>query len=182
MITSRTKNENYLGYLILEIIMVAVITFLGTAFLVFYLAGRSDNRNKTHRLEYLFDHPAIFGLICIAPAILAIGSVLYFRNRNYIVGYAFDDDTKILKISYRGVLSKTIKQVTLPYEKLETVPFSEKKVLFNQAYKGIRILMKEQELKLDFVTNNFIWEKQPRERVYFLEELKRIEQIQAKLC
>lgn len=175
MTISKTQSENYLGYLILEIIMVMVITFLGVAFIVFYALGRADSKGKSHFLEYLFDHPLIFGVICILPAIVAVASLLYFRNRNYIVGYLFDDESAQLTLKYRGILNKSAKLICIPYEKLRTKQFSERKLLFNQTYKGKRIFMNHMNLNLDFVSNNFIWEEQPREKISFLEELERIQ-------
>lgn len=174
MITSKTQNENYFGYLILEIIMVTVITFLGVAFIVFYGLGRADTRSKSNHLEYLFDHPFIFGLICLLPAILAVASLLYFRNRNYIIAYLFDDESAQLTLKYRGIINKSAKLICIPYDKIRTKEFSEKKLLFNQTYKGKRVFIDHMNLKLDFVSNNFIWEEQPKEKVAFLQELERI--------
>lgn len=178
MITSKTKNENYLGYLTLEIIMVTVVTFLGSAFIVFYVLGKSDSRRKTQNLEYLFNHPYIFGFICILPALLAIGFLLYFRNRNYIVGYLFNQTSKQLVISYRKILTKTKYTINLTYDEIEIKDFNEKKILFNQAYKGKRIIDTVTDLNLDFVVNNFIWEEQAREKIHFLREINRISNTQ----
>ena len=174
MTSSKTKDENYLAYLIMEIIMAAVITFIGTALVVFYITGKSDVRKKTDQLEYLFDNPLIYGAICILPALLAVTSLLYFRNRNYIVGYQFDDDSNTLFLKYRGLVNKVSKDIAIPYNEVRTKDFSERKVLFNQTYKGKSVLIEGNKLKLDFVTNNFIWEEQPREKIRFLEELARI--------
>lgn len=174
MTTSKTKNENYLAYLILEILMVAVITFLGVAILVFYTTGKSDTRSKTQKLEYLFDNPLIFASICILPTLLAVAALLYFRNRNYIVAYLFDDNLDHLLLKYRGLVNKTSKDISIPYEEVWSRDFSERKFLFNQTYMGKRVIIERQDLKLDFVTNNFIWEEQPREKIHFLKELERI--------
>lgn len=177
MISSRTKNENYFGYLILELIMVSVVTFLGTAIIVFYSLGRSDARGKTNHLESTFGNPWIFSIICVTPALIGVCSLLYFRNRNYITGYLFDDSNSTLTLSYRGINNKVNREIQLNYTDIYTQQFSEKKFLFNQAYKGTRIVLEDKKLALDFVTNNFIWEKQPREKVHFLEELYRIESL-----
>lgn len=174
MTTSKTKNESYFGYLILEIIMVAIITFLGVAFAVFYLTGKSDTRRKTNNLEYLFDNPIIFGLICILPALLAVALLIYFRNRNYIIGYQFNDLTNTLILKYRRLVNKVAQEISIPYTEIHLKEFNERKFLFNQTYKGKSFRIKENKLKLDFVTNNFIWEDQPREKIHFLHELERI--------
>ena len=154
--------------------MVSVVTFLGVAIVVFYLVGKSDVRSNSNKLEYLFDHPFIFAMICFAPVLISIAFVCYYRKRNYIVGYHFDDDLNVLQIVYRGISAKNSSSVAIVYQDLQTTKFSERKMLFNPTYQGIRINSKSQALKLDFVTNNFIWEEQPRERVYFIEELERI--------
>lgn len=177
VITSRTKNENYLGYLIFEIIFVGAITFIGTGLLVFNGLGRSDVRNDHKNLDDLFENPLLFALICLIPAAIGVGSVLYFRNRNYIIGYLFDDTSKQLTVQHRGILSKKINQISIPFEEIESNDFSERKIFVNQTYKGKSIRKKGEKIKLDFVTNNFIWEKQPREKLYFLEELARMNNL-----
>lgn len=174
MINSRTKNENYLGYLIVECIMVAVITFIGVGFALFFGSGKSDNRTGGHLLEYLFDHPLLFGFLCITPAIIGISFLLYFRSRNYIVGFFFDDQMSELTIKYRGILSRNVAELKIPYAEMKVQDFNERKILFNQTYKGKRVRLANNQKAFDFVTNNFIWEKQPRERVFFLEQINRI--------
>ena len=174
MITSKTKNENYFGYLILEIIMVSVVTFLGTAIIVFYSMGKSDARAKTHNLESTFGNPLIFSIICFTPVVIAVFSLLYFRNRNYIVGYSFDDIHSKLTLTHRGILNKVNHEIQINYHDIVTQQFSERKILFNQAFKGVRIHIENKKPVLDFVTNNFIWEEQPREKIHFIEELNRI--------
>jgi hypothetical protein len=71
-------------------------------------------------------------------------------------------------------VNKALKDINVPYSEVNTKDFSEKKFLFNQTYKGKSIVMKNEKLTLDFVTNNFIWEDQPRERIHFIQELERI--------
>ncbi|HLP56621.1 MAG TPA: hypothetical protein VK151_16410 [Fluviicola sp.] len=171
MITSRTKNENYLAYLFFEILMVGVITFIGTALIVFYSTGRSDTRHDTRKLDYLFDNPFVFGIICLIPALIAVAFLLYFRNRNYIVGYRFDHQNKLLMLEYRGLRKKSLSTIEVGFDHFSIKPFTERKIFANQPLKGTSIMVADKNLQLDFVTNNFIWEKQPRERVAFLEEL-----------
>lgn len=177
MITTRTKNENYSGYLILEIIMVAVVTFIGTAILVFYATGKSDVRRKTQHLEYFFVNTLFFALICMLPALLAVILLLYFRNRNYIIGYQFDELSSTLFLQFRGLMNRRAQDISIPYSTVYTRDFCEKKFLFNQTYKGKSIMLAGEKRTLDFVTNNFIWEEQPREKIYFLQELERISLI-----
>lgn len=174
MISSRTKNENYLAYLVFEIIMVGAITFIGTALIVFYGLGKSDSRGNTNRLDYLFDHPVVFAAICLVPTFIALGCLLYFRNRNYIVGYHFDHHNKLLTLEYRGLRKKSLRTVEVPFGAFYALPFQERKVLSNQPAKGKSIMIGDKNLQLDFVTNNFIWEQQPREKLGFLEELGRV--------
>lgn len=174
MISSRTKNENYLAYLFLEIIMVGVITFIGTALIVFYGLGKSDSRGNGHKLDYLFDNPLVFGAICLVPTFIAVGFLLYFRNRNYIVGYHFDHHHQLLTLAYRGLRKKSLRTIDVPFGAFYTQPFRERKILTNQPAKGTSIILKENQLQLDFVTNNFIWEQQPREKMGFLEEVGRV--------
>jgi hypothetical protein len=116
----------------------------------------------------------MYGVICFLPALLAVALLLVFRNRNYIIGYHFDDENNTLVLKYRGLANKALKDISVPYRDVNTIDFSEKKFLFNQTYKGKSIVMKNENLTLDFVINNFIWEDQPRERIHFMHELKRI--------
>lgn len=174
MIISKTTKENYLAYLIFEIIMVTIITFLAVAFSLFYITGKTDSRQNSNTLGYLFEHPWIYGLICFLPALLAVAVLLIFRNRNYIIAYAFDDVSNTLKLKYRGLINKNLIVLSIPYDELQIKDFNEKKFLFNQTYKGKSIVLKNPPITVDFVTNNFIWEEQPRERIHFIQELVRI--------
>ena len=174
MIRSHTNNENYMSYLVMEIFIVAIITFISTAIIIFYTGLRSDVRRDTTNLESLLNNPFFFMAVCLIPAIIAIIALLYFRNRNYIVGYLFDDDKKTLTIEYRS-LRKKLKRISIEYQNLTIKKFQEKKILVNQTYKGSRIVTSNNQLKLDFITNNFIWEKQTRDKVNFVDELKRLE-------
>ena len=175
MISSKTKNENYLAYLFLEIIVVGVITFIGTGFILFYTIAKTDTSGNTRRLQYLFDNPLVFGAICLAPTLIAVGFLLHVRNRNYIVGYLFDTQNKLLRLEYRGLRKKSLTTIEVALNAFSSKSFQERKVLTNQPYKGRSILIADSKLQLDFVVNNFIWEEQPREKVFFLEELERVE-------
>ena len=175
MITARTKNENFLHYLIMEIIMVAVVTFIGVAFMIFYFSGRSDNRTNTNKLQYLFDHPFIFFLLCFLPVVVGVSFLLYFRNRNYIVGYLFDHDKKLLSLLYRKISNKHLYTMDISFQDVLISDFNERKILFNQTYKGKTLKTQGTNQQLDFVTNNFIWEEDPRKKMDFLEELYHID-------
>ncbi len=177
MITSKTKNENYFAYLIFEIIIISVITFVGAGIVVFYLTGKVDTRTKTNYLAFLFENAFIFGLICLLPAVVAVIILLYFRNRNYIIAFQFDDPSKSLLLQYRSLRNKVPIEICIPYNEVNTIDFNEKKFLFNQTYKGKSFCIPGKSLKLDFVTNNFIWEEQPREKTFFLQELVRLQNV-----
>lgn len=173
MIRSHSRTENFLVYLLMEILMAAIITFLGTAIIVFYGVGKSDTRRNTQNLESLFDSPIIYLLICVIPAIIVVITLLYFRNRNYIVGYLFDNDKRILLLEYRGLRKKLMK-VSYHFDEIIITPFQEKKIIMNQPSKGLSILLRKDQLSLDFISNNFIWEKQPREVANFLREINNL--------
>lgn len=175
LVSSNSQDENYLAYLFIEMVLVFVITVVIIGLIVFYSTGSSDVRLDSNHLGLLTDNPLLFGVICTIPAIIAVGVVVFFRNRNYIVGYFFNDESNLLFISYRGLINKKIKTVEIPYSKLSSKDFKEVKFLFNEANRGKRLKLKNPDLHLDFVSNNFIWEKQPREKVHFLHELHRVE-------
>lgn len=174
MVRSQTQNENYISYLMMELIMAAVLTFIGAGLIIFYVAGKSETRSDSGILKYLFDNPFYLILLCLVPVIIAIGTLLYFRNRNYIIGYKFDYDNGKLAIEYRG-LGKKIYSEEIDFENLLVSKFHELKILMNQRYRGVRIKQVDKPLKLDFVSNNFIWEKQIRKKIEFLRELEQLE-------
>src|SRR5690554_2538234 len=118
VIFSKTRDENYLAYLFIELILVFVITSVGTGLLIFFSVGRADSQRNTNNIEFLFENPFIYVLICLTAAIIAMGLILHFRNRNYIVGYAFNNETLSLRLSYRGLLKKDIKSIEIPYSEL----------------------------------------------------------------
>lgn len=175
LIYSKTKDENYLAYLIMELISVFIITGVLIGMIVFYAVGRSDARYNTNHSLLLFDHPKIYIFICVIPALIAMGLVVIFRNRNYVVGYRFNNELEILILSYRGLLKKENKTIEVLYSDLRVKDFKELNFLFNQANRGKRVIINKTQLRLDFVSNNFIWENQPREKVHFLRELRRLE-------
>jgi heme/copper-type cytochrome/quinol oxidase subunit 2 len=157
--------------------MLAIITFLGVAFVLFYFVGRTGSNSKTRYLEYLMDNPGVYGLICFIPTLLAVTLLLFFRNRNYVIGYHFDDTSDTLLLKYRGLVNKELKDIRVLYNEIIIQDFNEKKFLFNQTYRGKSITVKSANLTLDFVTNNFIWEDQPREKIHFIQELERIKKL-----
>lgn len=171
IISSKSRNDNFIIYLIFEIIMVAVVTFIAIGFLTFYIFGRLDSRGNSNFLERLFETPLLFGSICIVPAVFGVLCILYLRSRNYIVAYSFNDAENFLKLEYRGVIKKETKEIEIDYSNLIVKGFKERKVLFNQSYKGISFDIGERKT-IDFVSNNFIWEKQPRERKAFMQQIK----------
>jgi hypothetical protein len=175
MTESKTKNDNYIGYLILELLLTGIFTFLVTALGIFYGSMKSDVRHNSDHLLELLRAPINYGLICLVPSLIAAGFLLYYRNANYIIGFEFNESEQLLTLRYRRLFRKTTSDIQIPYSNLSISNLKEKKFYFNIASKGKRFAVPNSELKLDFVTNNFIWEYQPRSRVFFLEELERIE-------
>lgn len=143
MITSKTKNENYFAYLIFEIIIISVITFVGAGIVIFYLTGKVDTRTKTNYLAFLFENAFIFGLICMLPAVVAVIILLYFRNRNYIIAFQFDDPSNSLLLQYRSLRNKVPIEICIPYNEVNTIDFNEKKFLFIKLTKGNRSVFQE---------------------------------------
>lgn len=173
MTVSKTRKENYLGYLLFELVMVFALTFVATGVIVFYLTGKSDLRKYDHKitgnkLETLTDNPLLFAAICLVPALIALSFVVYYRNRNYIVGYQFDAERSELSLLVRNLTSKGLQTILIPYASVAVRKFTERKILFNARYQGIRITFSGKHY--DFVTNNFIWETQPRERIAFVQQ------------
>jgi len=176
MIRSRTYKENYISYLAFEIALTFVLTFVAAGIVVFYSAGKSDARHHGHQLDYFSDNFPVYAFLCAAPALIAVAVILRNRNRNYIVGYAFDDNRKELSLLVRKLKAASLRTLTVGYTELKTEAFTEKKVFFNERYHGLSLVTSSG--KLDLVRNNFIWEKQPRERIAFLDKIAEIEEQQ----
>lgn len=174
LVKSKTQNENYLSYLVFELLMVATITFVAVGLIIFYMAGKSDSRSGEHKVESLFDNPAYFALLCLIPVTISVALLIRFRNRNYIVGFEFDHEKRHLLLRYRVLLSRSLEEITVSFDEFECMELKELKFMFNEAYRGTTILVKSDNLRLDFISNNFIWETQPREKRLFFEELKKI--------
>ncbi|MFM2228539.1 MAG: hypothetical protein RL664_1882 [Bacteroidota bacterium] len=181
MTESKTKNDNYIGYLILELLLTGIFTFLVTALGIFYGSLKSDVKNDSDLLLDLLGDPLSYTLICLVPSLVAILFLLFYRNVNYIIGFEFNESEQFLTLRYRRLFRKETNDIQIPYFKISTIPLKEKKIFFNFSNKGMRFSVPNSTLKLDFVSNNFIWEYQPRSRVYFLEELERIENNQSNL-
>ena len=171
---SRTKNENYISYLVLELLLSFLITFLGVAIIVFYIVGRMDSRRDTQQLETLFDTPFLYVSVCTIPALIAVAFLLYFRNRNFIVGYHFDEENKVLNLLVRGLRKSSVRPVSVPFRDISVHNLRERKFLFNARYEGLTLTVVDTIVtKYDFVSNNFIWENQIRERVHFINEARK---------
>lgn len=173
-IYSNTKNENYFSYLLMEVIVIAALTFIASGLLIFYILGRLDSNKGSNYLEILFNNPGLYALLCLIPCCIAIAMLLYFRNRKYIVGFLFDKQNQILEITYRGLLKSSISKIDLPYSEIKVINFKDFKVIFNEQYKGKRIHCLKKDIYLDFIINNFIWEEHPKEKNLFLTSLNSI--------
>ena len=171
MMVSSTKSDNYISYLLAEIVLVSSITFIGAAFIIFYAVGKSDVRTGGDNLSTFTDSPAFYACICLIPVLITVSTLIHFRNRNYIVAYSFDHDLQVLRLEHRK-LSKPVSEFRIPFSELEVRKFQERKILVNQTYSGATIV--NEGVKYDFVTNNFIWEKHPRMRLNFLRELREL--------
>lgn len=152
--------------------MTFVITSIGTGFLIFYILMKSSKRNKD-LIVYFFESPLLYGVLMAIPGLIALTIVLINRNRKFIIGFEFDDNLRVLKLLVRKLKKTKIQTVELNYDSISVKEFMEKKYIVNQQYKGVSISSELQSEKYDFVSNNFIWEMQPREKIYFLEEIEK---------
>lgn len=169
---STTRNEHYLIYLLFELILVSIVTFLISGFILFYLLGKTDSKTTSNYLDFLFDNPAIYAALCLIPTIISCFFILYYKNRHYIVGFAFDDELKQLTICYRKLMRRRNQEASFPYGEVAFKKFKEKSFLFTQPYEGFSVITREKHT-FDFVLNNFIWEKQPLDKKAFIEAIKR---------
>lgn len=172
MIVSKTRGENYVSYLLIELILLFVITFIGTGLIVFYGLLFVNPSGGGLSLKNIFDNPLIYTGICVAPALVTLFFALHSRNRSYIVGFRFDDEREELELMIRNLRASSLHTVRVPYTSIFSQRFAERRILFNARYQGIRLFVGRN--RYDFVANNFIWETQPRERIAFTEQLEQI--------
>src|SRR5690606_29791766 len=103
MVISITKNNNYIMYIIFEIVLTSIVTFLGIGLFIFFLLIRSKS---TETLLNLLENPLLFALIILIPVLLGTLFIFYKRSRNYIVGYEFNSDKNNIALSYRTLFTK----------------------------------------------------------------------------
>lgn len=170
MIVSKTYNENYFSYLIFEILMVSLATGLLVGCLIFYSLGRSESRWGADNLSFLLSNFWILILKCAVPALLSALVVVFNRKRNYIVGWKSEKDSVHLII--RGLSKSSIETVVFSKTDAEIRKFEDQAFLIIPRYKGYRIIDKTSGRKFEYVSNNFIWEKQIKDNILILKLLE----------
>lgn len=164
MIVSKTNKENYITYLIFEIFMVALATGLLVGCTLFYLLGRSESKNNNnHALSYLLTNFWVYFIICVVPAVLSALFVVYYRRRSYIVGIKADVENIFLQV--RGLSSNSLDTIVINRSDAKITKFEDPAFLIVPRYKGYRIIELSSGRKFEFVSNNFIWEKQIKDNI-----------------
>ena len=169
MIVSKTYRENYFSYLIFEILIVSLATGLLVGCLIFYSLGQSESRWGADNLSFLLSNFWILILISAIPALLSGLVVVYFRRRSYIVGFKADVENIILQV--RGLSSKSMDTIVIKRSDARITKFEDPAFLIVPRYKGYRIMEQSSGRKFEFVSNNFIWEKQIKDNVHICQLL-----------
>jgi hypothetical protein len=148
--------------------MVAVTTGVMLACTIFYLVSQSARRTDV-LINLLFNNPWSYFLVCLIPAILSALFVVFFRRRNYIVGFKLDEDYIYLQV--RGLSFKSFENVTIKRSDAKITKFEDPSFLIVPRYKGYKIYDQSSVRKFEFVSNNFIWEKQIKDKVFISQLL-----------
>lgn len=172
MVISCYSESNFFRFLLMEMLMTSLVSFLGFGLLIFYFLMNLESKAGNESLTSLLNNPALFALVIIIPVAVLNLIMIHKRKRNYIVGFFFENELGILKLKYRILNSNKCTEIEIPFEEICADSFYDKKFFFNQAYKGVRI--KKDNLDLDFVSNNFIWEEDIRAKKYFLTRIKEL--------
>jgi hypothetical protein len=158
-------KENYLIYLIFEILLVGLTTAIMLVCFIFYITLKADTDTGSRSSDYLFSHPLLYSALCILPALASVLFIGVFRKRNYIVGWKIDNYE--IQIAIRGLRRSNIETVILNQSDVRISKFEDQGFLIVPKYKGYRLKDSISMRTFDFVVNNFIWEKQIRDRVSF---------------
>lgn len=178
MIHAKTYKDNFLKYLIFEMILVGFTTALMLAVWQFYSMINTDANINTDNYGDTLKNPMFFIAICVFPAIGSILFILLYRKRNYIVGWKSDKEK--VQIVIRGLFRSSIETVEINKTDVQVVPFKDPKFIIVPQYQGYRIVDKLTGRKFDFVSNNFIWETQIADKVLIFHLLKMLEEEQVK--
>jgi heme/copper-type cytochrome/quinol oxidase subunit 2 len=175
MVRSKISKQNFLKLMLLEMLMVLIVTFLGTGLFFMFVMLKTDTRNEKNNFEYFIENPFVLVPICLIPAIICIIYIAIVKNKQFIVGFEIDRNSKTFKFEYRNLFSKKINFLSFQFDQVTINPFFDKNLLFVYGLKGIRFDSKSSNLSLFFISNNFIWEEQVNDKRYFLTEIEFIE-------
>jgi len=173
MIVSKTYRENYISYLMFEIFMVAITTGIMIACIVFYIAAASIGRRgkgNPFLINFLVDNGWVYLLLCVIPALISLIFVLFYLRRKYIVGFKADEE--YIHMQVRGLSIKSLKEVTIKRSDSKISKFEDHAFLIVPRYKGYRIFDQSSGRKFEYVSNNFIWEKQIKDNILILKLLE----------
>jgi len=169
MIASKTYKESYISYLMFEIFMVAITTGIMIACFVFY-AGVNSAKRGPGLIDFLINDGSIYLIISVIPAFISVIFVLFYRRRNYIVGFKVDEE--YIHMQVRGLSTKSLKEITIKRSDSKISKFEDPAFLIVPRYKGYRIIDQSTGRKFEYVSNNFIWEKQIKDNILILKMLE----------
>ncbi|MGB1295869.1 MAG: hypothetical protein ACPG6V_10335 [Flavobacteriales bacterium] len=165
MIYSKQKDTRLINQLGLELFFTILVSSLIFAGIIFYALGDSNS----DYLEFLFDNPFIFVMVCLGPSLLIAGLLIIKRWTNYIVGFDFDKEKEELVLAYKTLFSKDSQIIKIPFHNIKYKAFILNSS-FSEPEKGINILWNKK--KYMFNQSHFLWESEIRKIKHFRKELK----------
>jgi hypothetical protein len=97
------------------------------------------------------------------PSVDLTNFCFFYRRRNYVVG--FKDDNEHIYLQVRGLSTKSFEELTIKRIDAKITKFEDPAFLIVPRYKGYRILDQSSGRKYEYVSNNFIWEKQIKDNI-----------------
>jgi TM2 domain-containing membrane protein YozV len=73
--------------------------------------GKAESRHGGNVHTNLLNHPNIFILICLIPAVISGIAVVFYRKRNYIIGFQKDDSE--ITLLTRGLSRTSLDTITI---------------------------------------------------------------------
>lgn len=100
----RPKNykASQISIMLIEHFIATILTFLISFVLLFYFGLRSNVKNNSKFLEYLFEHPSYYILICVSITFIA-NMVIVIKNGKKISirEFEFSENNSLITICYK---------------------------------------------------------------------------------
>jgi len=167
MVLSKARYDSFIGYMVFELIGTMLLTTIVTLAIVALLLVITSERNADGEVVAKELSVLTWQLIVFLPMLISLVLVIYYRSKKYVVGFAARGDT--LELLVRNLRKASIEKVSIAKSELVVEEFDIKGFWLVSGQKGTRLSVAK--TNYNFITNNFIWEEQSRERKAFYSML-----------